>query len=171
MNTAPWSKTGWSIALVLVWGWLLLVVSPPFLGDVGAWLVTRALSLFCHQLPDRTLVIDGTHVAVCHRCLGIYAALAVATVGYVVLRRYDGFLGPHAGWVLSASVVPPGVDWLGGVMDLWVNTPASRIATGAVFGVAAGYYLARAFADALSRSPEPGTRRNAARVAGQDGNT
>lgn len=140
---------------MLVWGWLALVISPPFLGEAGGWLVAQALSLFCHQLPDRTLIVDGTPLAVCHRCLGIYAALAVATGGYAVLRRYDGFLGSHAGWVLAASVVPPGVDWLGGVVDLWANTPVSRIATGAVFGVAAGYYLARAFADLFAPSPGP----------------
>lgn len=139
--------------MILVWGWLIIVVSPPFLGDAGAWVVTRALALFCHQLPDRTLAIDGTYLAVCHRCLGIYAALAVATAGYRVLRRYDAFLGPHAGGVLAVSVMPPGIDWLGGAMELWANTPESRIATGAIFGVAAGYYLARAFADALSPSP------------------
>jgi uncharacterized membrane protein len=144
---------GWGFALMLVWGWLVLVISPPFLGEAGAWVVTQALSLFCHQLPDRTLVIDGTPLAVCHRCLGIYAALAVAAVAYVVLRRYDSFLGPNAGWVLAASVVPPGVDWFGGVVDLWPNTPATRMATGAVFGIAAGYYLARAFADLFSPSP------------------
>ena len=169
MHSAPWSKRGWGIALVLVWGWLVLVVSPPFLGDAGGWLVRRALSLFCHQLPDRTLFIDGTQLGVCHRCLGIYAALAVATLGYVGLRRYDRFLGPHAGWVLFASVLPPGVDWLGGLMNLWVNTPTSRIATGAVFGVAAGYYLARAFADALARSPAQGTGRDVPPVAGENG--
>jgi len=71
--------------------------------------------------------------------------------------------------VLSASVVPPGVDWLGGLMNLWVNTPTSRIATGAVFGVAAGYYLARAFADALARPPAQGTGRDVPPVAGENG--
>jgi hypothetical protein len=36
------------------------------------------------------------------------------------------------------------VDWLGGVLGLWINTPASRFLTGGFFGLVAGYFLARA---------------------------
>ncbi len=148
----PFHAAGWLLALGLVWSWFLLVFAPPLLPEGMAWVVHQGYALFCHQLPDRSPFIDGTQLAVCHRCIGIYAALALAVLTYGYLRRWDTRLNPRAGWILGLSVVPPGVDWLGGVFEIWSNTPTSRIFTGAVFGLAAGYFLARAFSDAFSTS-------------------
>ncbi|MDR0499166.1 MAG: DUF2085 domain-containing protein [Holophagales bacterium] len=35
---------------------------------------------FCHQIPERTLIICGAPMAVCSRCAGIYAGIAIGAV-------------------------------------------------------------------------------------------
>jgi len=39
------------------------------------------------------------------------------------------------------------VDWLGDIVGWWANTQVSRMLTGALFGLVAGYYLAKAVGD------------------------
>ena len=51
--------------------------------------------------------------------------------------------------ILLAAALPAGVDWIGDVMGWWTNTPASRMATGGIFGIIAGYFLAKAVGDIL----------------------
>jgi uncharacterized membrane protein len=35
---------------------------------------------FCHQMPERTLTICGAPMAVCSRCAGIYAGIAIGAL-------------------------------------------------------------------------------------------
>lgn len=140
-----WS--GWGITL----GSLLLLVAaatlPPFVSADVREALMRGLSIACHQLPDRSPHVHGIALGVCHRCYGIYWGMPVAAMLFLALRRWDGALGRSGGYLLLASLLPPGIDWLGDVLGLWVNTPFSRLATGAVFGLAAGYYLTRAMVE------------------------
>jgi hypothetical protein len=67
---------------------------------VGA-VVYAAFAAVCHQLPERSFVLLGEHVAVCHRCLGLYAGGAA---GLLVLP----FLPRVRDWVL---VRPRRIAW------------------------------------------------------------
>ena len=40
----------------------------------------RALSVICHQIPSRSLMILGSNAGVCFRCLALYCALALGTL-------------------------------------------------------------------------------------------
>jgi hypothetical protein len=40
---------------------------------VAGALIHAAFAAVCHQLPERSFVLWGEQVAVCHRCLGLYA--------------------------------------------------------------------------------------------------
>ena len=106
----------------------------------------------CHQLPARSPAVDGTQLAVCDRCLGIYGGVlvGVATAGWVRglwarLRAVDHL-------VLLGSLLPLAVDWLGPVLGLWTNGPLSRAATGLLFGVVAASFAATRV---LARSNRP----------------
>ncbi len=137
---------GWAVAGALAVGVVLLAASPPFLSESPAALARAAFSPFCHQMPARSLSVHGVPFALCHRCTGIVAGLALGVVVGPVLPRLVRRLGAvHPLAVLALAGFPAGVDWLLGVTGVWANTGASRLATGALFGVAAGLMIAAAF--------------------------
>lgn len=135
---------GWSLALLFGGTLLVALMLPPFVGEKARHVVMAVFSGVCHQLPDRSPQLGGVQLAVCHRCLGIYLALFAAPFGFLVLRKWDGLLHRGARWFVLGAVLIPGTDWLGDAVGLWANTPLTRLATGAVFGLTAGYFLCRA---------------------------
>src|SRR5260370_31555265 len=82
----------------------LLAASHP----LAALLIRNFFSQLCHQDPRRSFVVDGSTVAVCARCLGIYWGVAVGMVVQVKGARR---------WVALAlvgtlpDVVGGGMDW------------------------------------------------------------
>ncbi|WP_457654759.1 DUF2085 domain-containing protein [Rhodocaloribacter sp.] len=140
---------GWVLALVFTGLLVVLVTLPPFVGASARSLIMTGFSGVCHQLPDRSPHIAGVALAVCHRCYGIYWGLFLAVLGFLVMYRWDAFLYRRAPVVLAASLVPLSVDWLGDVLGFWTNTPHSRLLTGLVFGIVAGYFVARGVIETL----------------------
>ena len=137
---------GWAAASLLSAAVALLAASPPALGFEGGALVHGAFAPFCHQIAARSPQIHGVPFALCHRCFGIAAGLALGTLGGPLAPRVLARLAArHPLAVLGVAAVPTGLDWLLGVAGVWANTGASRLATGAGFGVAAGLLLAVAF--------------------------
>lgn len=134
-------------ALGVAIGSVLLILAglPPFVGEEVRQALMLVFSSLCHQIPERSPHVDGIQLAVCHRCFGIYFALAVGAAAYGFLQRWDDPINRHARLFVLGAVLIPGVDWLGDVVGLWINTAVSRAATGAVFGLVLGYFLSRAF--------------------------
>jgi uncharacterized membrane protein len=118
------------LALVLT----LAPLAAPMLAashPLAALLIRNFFSLLCHQDPSRSFVVDGSAVAVCVRCLGIYWGAAVGMV--VRLRR--------ARWLLTVSVVLNLVDVVSGVMHWHGNLPVFRFFLGLMLGVGVGAVL------------------------------
>jgi uncharacterized membrane protein len=118
------------LALVLT----LAPLAAPMLAashPLAALLIRNFFSLLCHQDPSRSFVVDGSAVAVCVRCLGIYWGAAVGMV--VRLRR--------ARWLLPVSVVLNLVDVVSGVMHWHGNLPVFRFFLGLMLGVGVGAVL------------------------------
>jgi uncharacterized membrane protein len=105
----------------------LLAASHPF----AALLIRNFFSRLCHQDPSRSFVVDGSAVAVCVRCLGIYWGAAVGMV--VRLRR--------ARWLLTVAVVLNLVDVVTGAMHWHENLPVFRFFLGLMLGVGTGAVL------------------------------
>ncbi len=146
-----WAWAGTLAATLVLVG---VIVSPPFLPpEVRRW-VMAGFRVVCHQLPSRSFQIDGVPLAVCHRCLGIYAAMPVAVLAFAWFGAGRPVLDRYAPCVLAASLLPLSIDWLGDVLGWWANTPASRTITGGLFGLAAGHYLMQAVARAAWRPRE-----------------
>lgn len=65
--------------------------APPVLRALGflhaAEIVDRPWTLTCHRLPDRTMSLLGTKMAMCSRCTGIVTGLGL---GLVIGRPYRG---------------------------------------------------------------------------------
>ena len=144
---------GWTVAFAAALFLVVLATLPPFLEEQGRALLMQAFAPYCHQLPAYSPHINGVQLAVGHRMYGIFLGLALGTVAFLPLRRWDDTVDRHAKLVLLAAVAPLALDWVLDAVGLWAKTPASRFITGAIFGIAAGYILARAFVHLLTDNP------------------
>ena len=144
----PW-KSAWPVLLggLLVVGAVLL---PVIASDEVRIVVMRAFHAVCHQLPERSPHLHGTQLGVCHRCFGIYAA--VPLMAFVMLWwRYREQRGRWIQAGLALMAVPMAIDWLSGAFGWWGNTPASRMITGGLWGLAVGWVLV----SVLARQKKP----------------
>lgn len=138
----------WGAALGVALLPALLASLPPFLGAEGRALIMRAFAPFCHQMSSRSPHLLGTQLAVGHRVYGILLGLALGAFAFLLLVQWDDLLYRRAPRLLAAIAVPMAIDWGLGWLGLWANTPLSRMGTGGLFGVVAGYYLTRALVQA-----------------------
>jgi uncharacterized membrane protein len=149
------------VVLILLWTTIILAaVAAPCLKASGMRGPAAALYLLtapvCHQNPARSFSCYGYGWAVCHRCSGIYAGLLLgafcsqllSVFWYDVRRRRIGTL---------AGILPVFLDYALPFAGVWVNTPASRFASGMAFGLAAGVLLVPAVAEVWA-SLHAGTR-------------
>jgi uncharacterized membrane protein len=140
---------------------LSIVAAPLFAGHshplLGA-LLYLIFSPVCHQLPQRSFVLQGYSWAVCHRCAGIYFGL------------FAGSFLPARWWVCSlptrrrrqlvlAAATPLLLDVILPYAGLWTNTAGSRFISGFLFGGAMMALLLPGIAEFLStirsRPPAP----------------
>lgn len=135
---------GWMLAFGGSGVLLVLATMPAFVGTELRTILMLVFSAACHQIAERSPHLGGVQLAVCHRCYGIYLALPLAALAFLVLRRWDVQINRLAPVLICTALLVPGVDWLGDVFGVWQNTAMSRLLTGAVFGMVAGYFLSRA---------------------------
>lgn len=140
-------RSGWMTAGALTLLIALFVTLTPIYPPGFRQIVMKMFAGVCHQLSARSPHIDGVQLAVCHRCFGIYWGLPVAALLFGVLRGFWPITRKSGLPILLASALPSGIDWFGDVVGWWVNTPASRMITGGIFGLTAGYFFARAVVD------------------------
>lgn len=149
-------SVGWWITFVGTSLLVVLATLPPFVGPGERSLLYVAFSGVCHQIAERSPHLMDIPLAVCHRCYGAYVALPLAALSFLFVSRWDAYLNHRAAVLLTLSLIIPGVDWLGGILNFWANTALSRLLTGAIFGLVAGYFLTRALSEALQRKTPSG---------------
>jgi uncharacterized membrane protein len=91
---------------------------------------------FCHQMPERTLTIFGTPMAVCSRCAGIYAGIAIGAI--LPPLRFMTRHGRAAIWTAFSIVL---LDVIIQNYMLHSVNHFSRVATGIIAGWAASAFL------------------------------
>ncbi len=90
----------------------------------------------CHQLPSRTLVMDGHAMGLCARCAGLYLGVA-ATYIYIFLRRRGKVNAIPRLWLSALFVLfvlPMAIDGLTSYAGLRETNNYIRIITGALTG-------------------------------------
>jgi uncharacterized membrane protein len=98
-----------------------------------ALLIRSFFSRLCHQNPARSFVIEGSPVAVCVRCLGIYCGIALG-----------GVLGAGraaAGRLLAVALLLNLSDVVAGTLHWHGNLPWPRFLLGMLLGMGAGAVL------------------------------
>ena len=153
MDDSPDRRSVRSVYLASAAGtavWLAAIILAPWLADWGASSAARALyavfSPICHQLPDRCFTLHGFSLAVCGRCLGIYAGFAAGIALYPWIRGFSRLALPSAG-VFGLSILPMAVDGLAGVLGIWESPIGARFATGFVWGTVLPFYFVPGVAD------------------------
>jgi len=119
---------------------LLLIGLALLAGDES--LLDRAVRLafrpLCHQDPERSFLLNGSTLAVCARCTGFYAGLALTSlIGAGAWQAGLRWRLPGAAFVL---ILPLVADGAGNFLQLWSSGPMVRALT----GVAAALPLALA---------------------------
>ena len=121
---------------------LVLIALPPFVPEAWRVLIMQGFSAVCHQLPARSPHVHGTPLAVCHRCLGIYAGLAAGGLLMPIIPSWAQTIHSYARYILIGALTPLAFDWLVDAVGLWTNTPVSRMLTGSLVGLVAGVLIA-----------------------------
>jgi uncharacterized membrane protein len=97
-------------------------------------LVIRSFfSRLCHQDPTRSFVIQGSPVAVCVRCLGIYCGVAMGAL----------FRSAETAWrrLLEGALLLNLLDVAAGMLHWYGNLPVPRFLLGLILGIGAGAVL------------------------------
>lgn len=100
-------------------------------------------SLICHQLPSRTLFIDGRPLPVCARDTGIYLGIFISTMIILLLGRYraDRLPAIPVAMVMCALMIPMIVDGAGSYLGVYETNNTLRLFTGAFFGISVPIFL------------------------------
>jgi len=138
--------------------WCALIFVPPLTAGASP-AVSRALYLFfsplCHQIDSHSIHLFGVKCGVCARCTAIYCGFLAAAI-FRLLPRGGGNAGPVTHqtdggsstgnyirnwqvWLLAAA--PMLADVLCDTAGLHASTTGTRLATGLLFGAAAGMIL------------------------------
>jgi len=122
---------------ILLAPWLAAAASPLAAG------IYAAFSWVCHQQPERSFRLGEFPLAVCARCLGVYAgALAGA-----LLRR------PASLRLLLMAALLGALDWAAEAAGWMGPRPFTRIIIGFVFGFLLASSLLREHSRSAARNP------------------
>jgi uncharacterized membrane protein len=145
----------WRVWLATVGGvglWLGVIVIAPLMQANGISQFSSPIyhffSYICHQIPERSLHIDGHPMAVCSRCFGVYFGLLVGIVVYPLMRPIDE-TEPVARIWLFLSLIPITVDWSLTIFGIWENTHVSRFVTGMILGVSCAIFIVPALVEVV----------------------
>lgn len=151
----------WGVTALAALALIGLVFAAPLLSAQGhaaeGWIVYRSFASLCHQIPERSFAIAGRPLAVCARCVGVYAGFAAGVLFYPLARSLRRTDAPARAW-LFVTLAPTTVDFLLGVTGLWHNTHLSRAATGALAGAGAAFFVVPALVE-LARAASCGKLR------------
>ena len=132
--------------------WLSAIFLAPALaarGSVGAArLLYSAFAPICHQIPGRCFTFQGHPLAVCGRCLGIYAGFAAGLVLYPFIRGFSKLELPSIRVFLPLTL-PLALDGAAGVLGIWKSPVGVRFATGVVWGTVLPFFFVTGLADLL----------------------
>lgn len=137
---------------LLVLGLISVVVLTALGGGMfnqqGPWQLQWQHQMFsdlCHQSPERSFWLNGQPMAVCSRCIGIYAGFAFGWILLPVLALSTF----TQNWPMKkgalAVVILNFIDIIGNILNLWENTLVSRLVLGSAIGTTAAFIFSGDF--------------------------
>jgi len=142
---------GFSFGSLLLW--MSGIFLAPFLKSHSqTWgeFIYAVFSPVCHQVSERSFFVFGFPLAVCTRCLGIYAGCLLGMMLYPIIQGFADTATPKIRlFVLITS--PIALDTLGNFFSIWKTTPWLRVTIGFTWGVILPFYFISGLGDAWIR--------------------
>lgn len=133
-----------SLALFLV----LAALGPGLWGTTPVPAMSWQHQMFewvCHQDPLRSYRLQGSVMAVCSRCIGIYTSFLIAWI-LMPLIAYTFKLKKHTLlWLFGTAIVLNLTDVAGNLFGFWANTNGSRFIFGVFWGATTALLLINDF--------------------------
>ncbi len=134
--------------------WLAALFYAPYLKSQSSPYSGFLYALFsptCHQIPSRCFYAFGNPVAVCARCLGIYAGFTLGTIIFPFVKGFSKPSMPKAKTLILLSL-PIFIDATGNLLGLWASSGWVRLLTGAILAVILPFYFLAGLTDYLLRN-------------------
>lgn len=105
----------------------------------------------CHQLPERTFMIDGHYLPVCSRCAGIYIGIFSSLFYLLLKKRHVSSTIPSnkISFFLLLLLFPLMIDGFGSYLGVYTTNNLIRVITGFVFGAALPFFVVPLLAHSL----------------------
>ena len=132
----------WTTLVITVF-WLSAAIAAPFFRSRAngvAPLIYSCFSTVCHQIPFRSFHLFGFPLAVCARCLGIYAGFLGGLVLYPFQRGFSSVRLPKPAFFLIVSA-PIALDAIASRLGFWPGSNIFRFATGFLWGSILPFYF------------------------------
>ena len=100
-------------------------------------------SAVCHQMAERSFIVEGMQMPFCARCTGIYIGAFFAFCYFFLKKRMYGntFTLTQAA-ITGMMILPIGIDGTGSYLGFWESSQGMRIFTGSLVGaVTPGFLL------------------------------
>lgn len=97
----------------------------------------------CHQLEERSFVIDGLVMPICARCTGIYIGVFTTILYILLTKRYKSNMIPNIpiSLLLFFLLSPMAFDGVSSYLHLRPSDNFLRIVTGIPFGIVLPFFL------------------------------
>jgi uncharacterized membrane protein len=144
-------------ALALLWT-VLLVTAPTLQagGSILGWVVQAGASTVCHQDAGRSLSLNGVPMAVCSRCIGLYAGGVLGLLAAGLTAAWSRPAPRALFFILIAPTVIDAVLPLTGLFGYPGVGNLTRTLISLPAGGICGWFLAVAIGDMMTdraRSP------------------
>ena len=134
--------------------WLAGIFLAPALAATRPRLSAFLYALYapvCHQIRTRSFLFHGLPLAVCGRCLGIYAGVLAGLAAYPLVRGLHRAAVLPPLWLLAACSLPIALDVAASWTGFSASSNALRFATGLAWGALLPYYFVPGVAELVSR--------------------
>ncbi|MEW5956725.1 MAG: DUF2085 domain-containing protein [Chloroflexota bacterium] len=142
MSSPPLARYNWLLLAVSVLVISVFFLSPPATVLDKTHLIGYAI---CHQIPERTIHLNGTPLPLCARCTGIYLGALMGLAGLTLMRRYKWTELPPTPVLLTlvGFIAVMGFDGINSYLSLFPRAPHLyqpqnwlRLMTGTLDGLA-----------------------------------
>jgi len=136
-------RPAYAITLLGTLAWIVAIFLAPYLRSRSSGAASFLYAMFapvCHQIPSRCFYFHGFPLAVCGRCLGIYAGFFAGLAAYPFVRGFMKISLPPVRLFVLLSL-PAGIDFAGGLVGAWTSPIWVRFGTGLVWGAILPYYF------------------------------
>lgn len=132
----------------------IVALGPGLFGKISIPFISwqfKVFDLLCHQDPARSFIFNGSQMAVCARCIGIYSSFFLGVIIMPFLGLIKKLKFRYNFRFLIGTIILNSVDVLGNLFEIWTNTNISRLFLGSLFGLSTAMLLTNEFFKKLTK--------------------